>query len=69
MKYVPALDNALTNSKDAAMQIRKPEINDRVNLNTNSYFVFCFLIVNKKPTCIDNLKISECEIFRVSYLH
>ena len=29
------------------MQIRKPEISDRDNLNTNFYFMFCFLIVNK----------------------
>ena len=30
------------------MQIRKPELNDRFNLKTKFYFVFCFLIVNKK---------------------
>ena len=44
---VPAPDDALANSKYAAMQIRKPGINDHVNLNTNSYYVFCFLIANK----------------------
>ena len=32
LSYVPALDNALTNSKGDAMQIRKPEINDCVSL-------------------------------------
>ena len=56
------LDNALTNNKGAAILIR-PEINNRVNLNTNSYFVFCFLIVN-----VDQMKIFECEIFSVSCL-
>ena len=56
------LDNALTNNKGAAILIR-PEINNRVNLNTNSYFVFCFLIVN-----VDQMKIFECEIFSVRCL-
>ena len=56
------LDNALTNNKGTAILIR-PEINNRVNLNTNSYFVFCFLIIN-----VDQMKIFECEIFSVSCL-
>ena len=51
-----ALDNALTNSKGDAIQIRKPEINDCVSLNTNIYFMFCFLLLNKTF-----MKISECE--------
>ena len=62
MHWVMFLDNALTNNKGAAILIR-PEINNRVNLNTNSYFVFCFLIVN-----VDQMKIFECEIFSVSCL-
>ena len=57
----------LTNSKGVVMQIRKPEINNLVNRNTNFYFLFCFLIVNK-TFIADHLKISEREIFRVSYL-
>ena len=51
-----ALDNALTNSKGDAIQIRKPEINDCVSLNTNICFMFCFLLLNKTF-----IKISECE--------
>ena len=51
-----ALDNALTNSKGDAIQIRKPEINDSVSLNINIYFTFCFLLLNKTF-----MKISECE--------
>ena len=45
--YVPALHDALTNSKGAVIQIRKPVKSDCINLNTNFYFVFCFLIVNR----------------------
>ena len=56
LSYIPALDNALTNSKGDAIQIRKPEINDCVSLNTNIYFMFCFLLLNKTF-----MKISECE--------
>ena len=47
LSCVPEVVNALTNSKSAAMQIRKTEINDHVNLITNFYFLFCFLTVNK----------------------
>ena len=33
LSYAPAVDNALTNSKGATMQIKRTDINDPVNLN------------------------------------